>query len=157
MVSIEAENYTNAINNQDIKWQVISGLGRTNSGVTAIPVTKKIEKPGKNSPVLEYNFYLLENPKDGKVKVNIYLSPTLNFQNGTGLKYAISIDDEEPQIINMHQGCDIPDWKYPQWWNQAVSDNIIIKTSEHRYYKTGRSYIKVLVGRSWHCNSKNSD
>jgi len=108
-------------------------------------VTKNIDKAGNNSPVLEYKFYLLENPKAGKLKVNVYLSPTLNFQNGNGLKYGISIDNEEPQIINIHQGCDVPDWKYPQWWNQSVSDNIMIKSSEHNISISGAHILKFWL------------
>ncbi len=51
-VSIEAADYSNAKNGKDIHWMVIPGLGRTDSGITTAPVTKSVEKPGNNSPVL---------------------------------------------------------------------------------------------------------
>ena len=145
VISIEAANYSKAVENSDIKWEIIPGLGRTKSGVTSMPVTNNIEKAGNNSPALEYQFCLLENPKEGKVQVNVYLSPTLNFKNGTGLKSAISIDNEEPQIINIHEGCDVPDWKYPQWWKKAVSDNIVIKSSEHHISSSGGHILKFWL------------
>ncbi|MFN8257104.1 MAG: glycosyl hydrolase 115 family protein [Bacteroidales bacterium] len=145
IISMEAANYTKAIDNKEIKWQVIPGFGRTNSGITTTLVTKSIQKPGGSSPALEYNFYLLENPKDGKIKVNLYLAPALDFHHTGGLKYGISMDGEEPQIINMHQGADVPDYKNPQWWTQAVSDNIIIKSSEHILENPGQHVLKFWL------------
>ncbi len=38
----------------------------------------------------------------GQVKVHAYLSPTLDVTGGEGLRYAVSIDDEPPQIVNPH-------------------------------------------------------
>jgi hypothetical protein len=145
VLSIEAANYSKAIDNKEFKWQVIPGFGRTNSGITTTPVTKSIQKPGGTSPSLEYCFYLLENPKDGKIKVNLYFAPTLDFHPTGGLKYGISIDGEEPQIINMHQAADIPDYKNPQWWTQAVSDNIIIKSSDHILENSGHHVLKFWL------------
>jgi Gylcosyl hydrolase family 115 C-terminal domain len=41
------------------------------------------------------------------------------------LRYAISFDEEAPQIINLHEGNSNKTWEH---W---VSDNIIIRTSTH--------------------------
>ncbi|MDF1548535.1 MAG: SPFH domain-containing protein, partial [Bacteroidales bacterium] len=141
-ISIEASSFSRAINSKTISWEIIPGLGRTKSGVSAFPVTEKVEKAVDGSPALEYDFYLPEKPKNGKLSVNIYLSPTLNFPKGKGLHYAVSIDNELPQLINMHQGTEVADWKYPDWWNQAVLNNIIIKTSEHVVNEQGRHVLK---------------
>lgn len=141
-ISIEAQDYSRAINSNKISWEIIPGLGRTKSGVCAMPVTEKVEKTGAGSPSLEYDFYLLEKPKNGKLAVNIYLSPTLNFLKEKGLHYAVSIDDEPLQLINMHEETEIADWKYPDWWNQAVLNNIIIKTSQHVLNEQSRHVLK---------------
>ena len=61
----------------------------------------------------------------------VYVAPTLNIYSTEGLKYAVSIDDETPQIVNIHEGDTIPDWNYPAWWNNAVMQNIKVLTSEH--------------------------
>jgi hypothetical protein len=142
VVSIEAENFSKSIENSEIRWLTIPSLGRTLSGVTSMPVTKNVEKITSAGPCLEYEFYLLEKPKDGKVKVNIYLSPSLNFKNGKGLHYAVSINNEFPQLNNMHQGTEVSDWKYPEWWNNAVSNSIIIKKSEHLLSVSGKHVLK---------------
>jgi len=60
----------------------------------------------------------------------------LNFKKNEGLKYAIAIDDEEPQIINLHRGEVEPDWEYPSWWNNAVSDHIKKKGTVHKSVKS---------------------
>ncbi|MEO0293149.1 MAG: glycosyl hydrolase 115 family protein [candidate division WOR-3 bacterium] len=127
-VSIEAEHYTGAIEKDNIKWIVIPDLSRTLSGVTPFPVTAERQILGEDSPKLEYKMFLFNK---GEVKVKVYFSPTQNFHNTEGLHYGISFDDESPQIINVHKNDTIPDWKYPPTWNEAVSNNIKISTSQH--------------------------
>ena len=141
-VSIEAEHYSRAINAEPIKWLRIPDLSRTLSGMTPVPVTAQSQKPEGDSPRLEYRMYLFDS---GKVEVKVYLSPTQNYHNTQGLRYAISFDDETPQIINIHVNDTIPDWKYPPTWNQAVSDNIKVMSSEHLLKKPGEHVLKFWM------------
>jgi len=141
-VSMEAEHYTRKAENDNISWLVIPDLGRTLSGVTPIPVTAKKQKPGGNSPHLEYKMYLFNS---GKVKVKAYFSPTQNFHNTEGLHYGISFDDETAEIINVHKNDTIPDWKYPPSWNQAVMENIKIITSNHSIENPGEHTLKFWM------------
>jgi hypothetical protein len=134
-VSIEAEHYTNAVATAPIKWQVIPNLGRTLSGITPFPVTAQPQTASNNSPRLEYQLYLNDT---GTIKVLTYLSPTLNYYN-EGLRYAISIDDEKPQIINIHSGYN------EGLWNQWVANNIINKVSEHTIKKAGQHVLKYWM------------
>ena len=138
-VSIEAENYTNVVNTNSVTWLKIPNLGRTSSAMTIIPVTVESQTSVSNGPRLEYKMHLF---KEGDVKVKIYLSPTLNFGYTKGLSYAISFDDEEPQIINVNENDIVPDWKYPNYWNQEVSDNIRISTSNHSVKKSVEHVLK---------------
>lgn len=133
VVSIEGAHYTKAINSDFIKWQVIPNLGRTLSGVTTFPVTATNDSIlNNNSPRLEYQIYLLDT---GTIQVHAYLSPTLPFHN-EGLRYAVSMDDERPQMINMNEG-------YTEMlWRKWVADNIIDKTSTHYISKPGRHVLK---------------
>ena len=48
---------------------------------------------------LEYAMHLFTA---GKVKVHATLAPTQKFQPGPGLRFAISFDDEPPQVVNVH-------------------------------------------------------
>jgi len=141
-VSMEAEHYTNAVNKAPVRWLRIPDLSRTLSGMTPLPVTAKSQSPGGDGPRLEYRMYIFDS---GKVEVKVYLSPTQNFLNTQGLHYAISFDDETPQIINMHVNDTVPDWKYPPVWNKAVSENIKVMTSEHLLEKQGEHVLKFWM------------
>jgi hypothetical protein len=141
-ISIEAEHFLKAYNDNTSRWQIIPSLGRTLSGVTSIPTTLAEYEPGGETPRLEYPLYLF---KDGKVKLNVYISPTLNYYRDEGLKYGISIDDEPIQIVSIHVNDTISDWKYPAWWNQSVSDNIRILTTEHNIENPGLHMLKIWL------------
>jgi len=141
-VSIEAEHYTRAVNAPPIRWQRIPDLGRTLSAMTPFPVTAESQTPQGDSPRLEYCMHLFSS---GKVKVKTYLSPTQNFHNTQGLRYAVSFDDQSPQIVNIHRKDTVPDWKYPPAWNQAVSDNIKVMTSVHLIDKPGEHILKYWM------------
>ena len=57
-------------------WLKIPDLGRTLSAVAPMPVTAPAQTPGGASAHLEYAVFLFDS---GAVKVDAYLSPTLNF------------------------------------------------------------------------------
>ena len=141
-VSMEAAGFSRSVGGAGLEWEVIPGFGKTRSGITTVPVTRSTENPGVEGPVLEYSFFIPEIPKNGKLVINVYFAPTLNFKSGDGLRYAISIDDEEPKIVNIHEGMDVPDWEYPQWFNEAVSNKIIIKSTTHSVEEEGNHVLK---------------
>lgn len=133
-VSMEAKHYTDAITTNGIEWTTIPDLGKTMSGVTPFPVTASEQSPGGQSPHLSYNVYLFDA---GEIEIHTYLSPTLNFHNDEGLKYAISIDNEVPQTINLHSA--------PQNWDEDVADNIKILTSRHTVDTPGEHIVKFWM------------
>lgn len=135
-VSIEAEHFTRAIAAGDASWKVIPDLGRTASAVTPFPVTAQSRQPGNNSPHLEYDMHLLNS---GEVTVKVYASPTLNYHDTEGLRYAISIDDAEPQIINIHKN------SLTNSWDAWVANNINITPSKHQLAKPGKHVLKVWM------------
>lgn len=132
-VSIEAAHYSRAIGKDSLGWKEVAGLGRTLSAMMPVPVTAPPVVPGGDSPVLEYDIYLFSQ---GKLRVKAYLSPTLNFHNDEGLEFAVSIDDETPQVINMHAVDDNRTW---EGW---VSNNIHYEVSEHFVEKPGPHTLK---------------
>lgn len=135
-VSIESSHFTKAINNNSIQWKIIPDIGKTGDGVTVFPVTAFAQVLNKNTPHLEFELTTYDS---GKVSVNVYLSPTLDFQHKGGLNYAISMDDEAPQIINMYEGYN------ETLWRKWVADNIIIKTSNHQLLQAGKHIIKFWM------------
>ncbi len=142
VVSIEAVNFIRKHETKHIGWTVIPNMGRTLSSITVEPANAERQSPGKNTPRLEYDFTVF---KEGDLKIETYLSPTLNYKKNEGLKYAIAIDDEEPQIINIHEGENTPDWEYPEWWNVSVTDRIRKKQSQHKGLKPGKHTLKIWM------------
>jgi len=136
--SIGADHYTRAINTPVIKWQVLPDHGRTGSAITPFPVTARPQVPGGSSPHLEYDIYTFSK---GAATINTYFSPTLNFHNtAEGLQYAISIDDEAPQIISINK-----EDNNVRTWEKWVANNIIIKTSTHAISQPGKHVVKYWM------------
>ena len=138
IVSMEADHYTKAVASPPFTWLKIPNLGRTGSSMTVMPVTAKGGKPGDSGARLEYNVYLMSG---GTAEILFYLSPTLNFCYSDGLRFAFSLDNEDPRIINMHEG-DTPDWKYPDYWNESVSNNIRMAVSKQIISNPGKHVLK---------------
>ncbi|HSV11963.1 MAG TPA: glycosyl hydrolase 115 family protein [Hanamia sp.] len=137
-VSINAANHSKAINTKNIIWKVIPGIGKDGDGITTFPVTANEKTFSKNNPYLQYEVYVYDT---GNVKLNAYFSPTLNFENDSlGLQYAISIDNEKPQIVSINK-----DDKNERTWEKWVANNIIIKSTEHQILKPGKHTIKYWM------------
>jgi len=140
-ISIEANHFTSAFNSKNITWKILPDLGKTGSAITTFPVTAVEQSPGGNSPQLQYEIYTYST---GECKINAFFSPTLNFHNtATGLQYAISIDDETPQIISINK-----DDNNTRVWEKWVADNIIIKTTTHKILIEGKHTVKYWMVNS---------
>jgi hypothetical protein len=139
-VSIEANHFTKAISTNNIKWQVLPDHGRTGSALTSFPVTAPEQKPGGNASHVEYEFNCYDT---GKVTINAYFSPTLNFANSeNGFQYAISIDGETAQVISMNKEEKNNEAGINYKW---VGENIIIRNSLHNIHKPGKHILKYWV------------
>ncbi|GAB3554883.1 glycosyl hydrolase 115 family protein [Spirosoma fluminis] len=139
-ISINAEQYTSVVNTNGIKWNVLPDHGRTGSAITPFPVTASEQKPGGNSPHIQYD---IVTDREGEFTINAYFSPTLNlFRDENGLQYAISVDDEQPQIISLNKEDKTSDRGI---WNKWVSENIIIKSSTHKITKPGKHTLKFWM------------
>ncbi len=134
-VSIEAEHYDRAVNTLSVWWVVIPGLGRTLSGVTPFPVTAPRWPPGDDAPHLQYRLTLLDS---GTVGVRAYLSPTLDFL-ARGLRYAVSFDDEAPQVVDLAADTTL------RAWERAVSDNIVTAVTRHRLAAPGEHLLRFWM------------
>jgi hypothetical protein len=82
---------------------------------------------------LEYDIHLF---KPGQVTVRTVLSPTQAFRPGQGLRYAVSIDDETPQIVDIHDAAHAPAWA------TAQQDNAVVITTTHKLARAGAHVLK---------------
>jgi hypothetical protein len=136
--ALEAAHYTKAFAGNGIQWKVLKDIGRDADGITAFPVTHTAQKISASSPHLEYEVYTYS---EGEAKLQLYFSPTLNFHNSaTGLQYAVSIDNETPQMASLNK-----DDSKNRTWEQWVANNIILKTTQHKLLKPGKHTIKFWL------------
>ncbi len=133
-VSIEAEHFSKLINKGETSWQKVPGIGRTLSAMMPVPVNSPSIALDQNSPCLEYD--VLFNTS-GEITVSTLISPTQNIYNNDGLCFAVSIDDEHPQIVNIHKKNTHQDWQ------ESVRCNIVELETKHTIEKTGKHTLKI--------------
>ncbi len=132
-VSIDATHYTKAVHSISLRWKIIPGIGRDGDGITTFPVTVS-SRLSTSGPHLEYEIYTTS--KDS-LKLLTCFSPTLNYHNApTGLQFAVSIDNETPQIIGLNKEDNTG------VWNSWVANNTITKTTRHMIASPGKHVIK---------------
>ena len=141
-VSIEPEHFTKNSDAGKNRWIKIPDYGRTLSGMRATqPVDTPSATPGKDSPCLEYRMYLFST---GAVEVAAITSPTLNFVPERALRFAVSFDDETPQVITLVPG----DYKAQSGnrdWEKVVGDNARTVKSTHIIKQPGYHTLKVWM------------
>jgi hypothetical protein len=136
-VSIDATHFSRVINSTAVKWKILPDLGRTGSSISPFPVTAATQKPGGSSPHLEYDVYI---NKADSIKVQCYFSPTLNFHNDEGIRYGVSIDNEQPQIISINK-----EDNNQRTWEGWVANSILIKNSIHPSATAGKHSVKIWM------------
>lgn len=157
-VSIEAEHYTRAVNVPPVSWLRIPDFGRTLSGMTTLPADAPSQSLGAATPRLEYSMFLFDS---GTVEVSTYVAPSLDFTGApTGLRYAISFDDDPPLIVDILMACHPERSEGPAFqkgtekqnprcarddmtsWEQAVANNVRISSTRHQLARPGEHVLK---------------
>ena len=133
VVSMEAEHYSRSVAPLGRRWVRIPDHGRTLSGMTIMPV----EAPPLAAPDgmrLEYTMHLTSA---GPVTAHVTVAPTQRFRPGaTGLRYAISIDDERPQVVDINAD------ESRATWSRQVSDGVSQFSTRHEISRPGARKLK---------------
>jgi hypothetical protein len=141
-VSIEPEHFTHRTEVGERRWTRIDGYGRTLSGMRAdAPVDARAAIPGIDSPVLEYQFYVFH---PGPADVTAIVAPTLRFAPDRGLSYAVSLDDEAPQVVELVPKVYQVDSRNRDW-DLSVSDNARYSRSHHQVLGVGYHTLKIWM------------
>lgn len=128
-VSIEAANYTLANSSVKVSWIEIPDLGKTQSGLTTMPVTESIDEH-------VYVEYQVDVKTPGEATLIVLAAPTLNFNANRGLRYAVSINGSEEQIVNIngHYRGELGKWQ---------AQRIIETKTVHRFDNKGVYAIRI--------------
>jgi len=142
VVSIEPEHYTGRTAAGNAQWVKVEDYGRTLSGMRAeAPVDAPSATPGRDSPCLEYRMYLFT---PSPVEVTAITAPTLNFVPDRGVRYAVSFDDEAPQVVTLVP----PGYQAQnrnQAWEKSVGDNAHYGRSKHAAMSPRYHTLKVWM------------
>ncbi|MEO6849006.1 MAG: glycosyl hydrolase 115 family protein, partial [Mucilaginibacter sp.] len=98
--SIPAQKFNVNAPGQYAKWIVLPDLGRSVACMGANPVTAQSAMPEK-APRLEYQIFL---PDSGSTKVCLGILPTQDVNPKRGLRIAVAIDGQAPQILDARKG-----------------------------------------------------
>lgn len=136
-VSMEAPNYSRAINNRPVFWKTLPDYGKTLGGVIPVPVTSAVQNLDANTPHLEYDIYINST---GTFNLHSYISPTIDFTNSEGLKFAVSVDNQAPVIVNIST-----DYKSEAAWRKSVANSIKIFKTPLQFDRPGKHTLKYWM------------
>ena len=134
-VSIESVHFTNKVDSPNANWESIDDLGRTLSSMSIFPVTAASMTPPQSAH-LEYRMYLFH---PGNLNVEAILDPTQNFVPGRGLRFAISWDDQPPQVVDALEHNDLHDWE------ETVKDSVRMVAMKTKVEGIGYHTLKVWM------------
>ncbi|ACE84961.1 conserved hypothetical protein [Cellvibrio japonicus Ueda107] len=135
-IAIEAEHFARRGGNTSFRWDIIPQHGRTLSSISPYPITDySFEEPAK-APYVEYDLYLFQA---GDVEITGFFAPSLAFFPGRGLRYAISLNGEKPQIVDI-----VADMS-EQAWEESVKRDIRTISSRHRVDRAGPQTLRIYM------------
>lgn len=137
-IAIEAASYSdhgpsNKGSATETRWEEIPLHGRTHSSISLFPVSDTSHTQLEKAPWVEYELYLFS---EGEATVEALFAPSLNFAPDRGLRYAIALGDEKPQVVDILG--DLSD----SAWEKAVSDGVRKASSRHRI-QPGRHKLRI--------------
>lgn len=139
-VAIEAEHFARKTDTA-ARWEKVADYGRTLSSMTIFPVTAASATPPLNSPHLEYPMHLFST---GKVEVAAIIAPTLNYVPDRGLRFAVSFDDEPPQVLTaVPKGFFVDNGNRD--WEESVRNNCREIKSTHTIPQPGPHVLKIWM------------
>jgi hypothetical protein len=139
-VSINAENFTVQHPTKKAKWTVLNGLGYSGKVVSALPYSKQpitqTETILNGSPCLEYDFYTFNF---GDADIRVQAIPSHPFYEGTSVRCAVAIDDQQPEIIDFKTLGRSDEWK------QNVLKNAAVKSAKQTVTEPGLHKLKIWM------------
>ena len=132
-VAIEAAHHAAAAPIAGVAWTTVPNLGRWGSAITPLPIHPASFKPG-GGPSVDYRITLW---KPGAVDLTVIASPSLDVVGKRGLRYAIAVDNEAPQVVDLDKSASEPEWA------RAVADNMWRGLSHHRIAAAGAHRVRI--------------
>jgi hypothetical protein len=135
---------TNFVERNDLAngtgWRRIDQATATGDGMTVLPVTvpsADLNRFKEDSPSMTYRFYSFST---GTTKIHSQSLPTHRITSDhPGLRYAISLNGDEPQIVDIHAN------EYSDDWNVNTLRAAAIGSTEHEITTPGLQTIQIWM------------
>src|SRR5205085_717032 len=135
---MEAENFTRRTDKTGFAWEIIEGLGKTGDSISVFPQRAKTFTDFlENSPALEYQFEIFNADE---FEARFYLIPTQALVPSGGLRFAVSVDDEPPQIVTVGKETEVSS---PEWAQNILNQTTIGKSRFN--LKKGAHVLKIFA------------
>jgi hypothetical protein len=141
-IAIGAACTTNRTEVDGAHWATLPGYGRGNSAVEIYPATAKSVLPPQNAPQLKYPLYL---PRRGFYEVTLVLGPVMDFISNRGMRIAVSMDDEPPQVLDIFANRAAESFLGRVWANQVTRDNVRYLRSSHEISSAGAHTLTISM------------
>lgn len=103
------------------KWMNVRGLGQSRNSNVVYPFQTKLSSFVLDNPCLEYRF---TTQSTGQANLFVAMLPTHPVDGKSDVRYAISLDGKEPQIISFRTYDRDEQWKINVLRNQALTKTI---------------------------------
>jgi len=133
-VSVPADGTSRVVGD----WSRIPDIGRDGAGMRPSPVTTPRQDPDGSR--LEYTVNVNTT---GPVTVWVYLSPRNNVHYTDGLTYAVSVDGQAPQRVNVTTATGADDTAMNRQWERNTSDNVNRTATTHVLDQPGEHVLKI--------------
>lgn len=127
-VAMDAADATKVVDNGAVRWLRVPGIGQTGDGMDLTPGSAARQTPGAGDARLEYAFSTVSS---GSVDVTAYLSPRSSVRANNQLEYAVSVDGEAPQIVDIIAATGQNSTTMNKQWERNTSDNVNRTTTTH--------------------------
>ncbi len=136
-ITLEAERFDAKRPGAQARWEVISGLGRSDASIAVFPNTVTpvdLANAAKDAPCVDYRVTV---PSAGNVHARFFAIPTQPIVAGRGLRFAIAVDDAAPEevVINVRDGS--------AEWAQGVLNAAVSGTTTLTFAKSGPHVLHV--------------
>lgn len=124
----------------DTGWRRVSETTASGDGMTIQPVTAPsiaLDKLTQDSPTLTYEFYAFST---GSVTIHTQSLPTHKLTSDhEGLRYAVSLNGDEPRVVDIHAD------EYSDAWSANTLRAAAIGVTDHHIDSPGLQTVRVWM------------
>ncbi|WP_257670269.1 glycosyl hydrolase 115 family protein [Parapedobacter tibetensis] len=135
-IAMEALNYSSAAKRAPISWKTLDNYGKTAGGITALPRATGDQILDEHTPHLTFDVFVADA---GEFNLHAFVSPTLDFRDSGGLRFALSVNGGTPVTVNL-ENTTVDD----RSWGRSVSEGTRI-TKTPLGFKRGKNTINYWL------------